>query len=115
MTISEKAALEITRLCAECAKDGDVGLRVSVSKGGCAGFQYNMELSESKPGDSTFREHGATVHIAPDSLPYLADCALDYEDSLSDSGFRIHNKRATRTCGCGTSFEPLSQGTSASP
>jgi iron-sulfur cluster assembly protein len=26
-------------------------------------------------------------------------------DNLNDAGFKIQNPRATRSCGCGTSFE----------
>ena len=27
-------------------------------------------------------------------------------DTLNDTGFKINNPNATRSCGCGTSFEP---------
>jgi iron-sulfur cluster assembly protein len=49
---------------------------------------------------------GAKVFIDPESAEKLAGSSLDYEDGLSGAGFRIRNPHATRSCGCGTSFEP---------
>jgi iron-sulfur cluster assembly protein len=49
---------------------------------------------------------GAKVFIDPDSAEKLEGSSLDYEDGLSGAGFRIRNPHATRSCGCGTSFEP---------
>jgi iron-sulfur cluster assembly protein len=31
---------------------------------------------------------------------------LDFCDDLVGTGFRLHNPNASRSCGCGTSFEP---------
>jgi hypothetical protein len=35
----------------------------------------------------------------------LKDCEIDFSDDLTDAGFKIHNRNAVRSCGCGTSFE----------
>jgi len=48
---------------------------------------------------------GVRVFLAPESLGYLRDSEIDYVDDLADSGFRIRNPNAARSCGCGTSFE----------
>ena len=40
------------------------------------------------------------------SAGFLQGSVVDYEDSLTGTGFRIQNPNARRTCGCGTSFEP---------
>ena len=40
------------------------------------------------------------------SIDYLRGYQLDYVESLSDSGFKLTNPNAARSCGCGTSFEP---------
>jgi len=34
----------------------------------------------------------------------LAGASLDYADGLNESGFKITNPNANRTCGCGQSF-----------
>jgi iron-sulfur cluster assembly accessory protein len=40
------------------------------------------------------------------SLPFLEGCRIDYVEALNDSGFKVENPNASRSCGCGTSFEP---------
>jgi iron-sulfur cluster assembly protein len=45
--------------------------------------------------------------IDAESADFLRDATLDFEDGLTGSGFRIVNPNAARTCGCGTSFEPV--------
>ncbi len=81
------------------------GLRLSVEHGGCAGMQYGMKVDEPREGDFVVQQDGARVLVDAASGKYLAGCTLDYEDGLTGSGFRIHNPRAVRSCGCGTSFE----------
>lgn len=88
-------------LCLE--KDG---LRLGVEKGGCAGYQYTMRLGGPEEGDCVVETGGVRVFLAADSLPFLEDVEIDYVDELADSGFRIRNANAARSCGCGTSFEP---------
>ena len=46
------------------------------------------------------------VSVDLDSIPYLEGSTLDYSDNLNDSGFKLLNPNASRSCGCGTSFEP---------
>ncbi|MEY2939230.1 MAG: iron-sulfur cluster insertion protein ErpA, partial [Actinomycetota bacterium] len=38
------------------------------------------------------------------SSQLLVGASLDYQDGLTDAGFKINNPNATRTCGCGNSF-----------
>ncbi len=83
-----------------------VGLRLQVEKGGCAGLQYAMKLDQPGTGDETIAQEDVFVIIDSESAAYLRGCTLDYVDSLNDSGFKIENPNAARSCGCGTSFEP---------
>ncbi len=86
------------------------GLRLFVSKGGCAGYSYSMKIAEPTDSDEIVESGGVRVFVDRESLPYLRGCEVDYEDSLNDSGFKIHNPNAARSCGCGTSFEPAKAG-----
>jgi iron-sulfur cluster assembly accessory protein len=43
--------------------------------------------------------------VDTESLNFISGSTLDYLETLNDSGFKIINPRAARTCGCGTSFE----------
>jgi iron-sulfur cluster assembly accessory protein len=84
---------------------GDKGLRVQIQKGGCSGLQYEMLLDNKKNGDAVVERDGVEFFVDPDSASMLKGSTLDYHDGLTGTGFRIVNPNATRTCGCGTSFE----------
>jgi len=104
--ITESAAIHLRTLLEEKAASPDQGLRLAVERGGCAGMQYNMEIDTRSGTDSIFGEQSAAVLIDSESLVFLDGSTLDYVDELTGSGFKIINPRATRSCGCGTSFEP---------
>ena len=82
------------------------GLRVLVQKGGCAGMQYGMKFDAPTAEDEILDQDGVRVMVDPQSMTFLEGCVLDYSDSLTDAGFKIHNPSAARSCGCGSSFEP---------
>lgn len=86
------------------------GLRLFVEKGGCAGMQYAMKVSAPEPTDDVVERNGARFFVDRESLEFLEGCHLDYVDALNDSGFKIENPNAARSCGCGTSFEPSKEG-----
>lgn len=103
--ISPTAADALRSLLASKDAGPEAGLRLAVRRGGCAGWQYEMKISEPEAGDDISDFEGGRLIVAADSLERLDGCVVDYEDSLSDAGFRIRNPQATRSCGCGTSFE----------
>jgi iron-sulfur cluster assembly protein len=65
-------------------------------------------LDEKKPGDAVVERDGVEFFIDNESARYLRGSTLDFHDGLSGVGFQIVNPNATRTCGCGTSFEVAS-------
>lgn len=109
VTITDQAALELKKLLASKGAAPAVGLRLAVSKGGCAGWQYEMEVAEPGEGDEITAIDGGSLIVAADSIERLDGCRVAYADSLSDAGFRIENPNAARSCGCGTSFEEADQ------
>ena len=66
---------------------------------------YVMEVSKAKDGDERLDQDGAVVFLDTESSEYLEGCQVYYEYGLTDSGFKIRNPNASRSCGCGTSFE----------
>ena len=86
------------------------GLRIVVEKGGCAGMQYEMHFDAARPGDEVSESEWARVFVDAASARFLEGSSLDYCDDLVGTGFRLQNPRAARSCGCGTSFEPLEGG-----
>jgi iron-sulfur cluster assembly accessory protein len=107
--ITDAAAKQLIVLASEKGLSENGGLRLSVEKGGCAGMQYAMTLGDPQEGDLLLEHLGARVWVDPESAGFLGDSVIDYEDGLSGAGFRIINPRATRSCGCGTSFEPVKE------
>jgi iron-sulfur cluster insertion protein len=80
-------------------------LRVSVSGGGCSGFQYGFSFDENSTADDTVVENcGVTLLVDPMSYMYLMGAEIDYKESLEGARFVINNPNAVSTCGCGESF-----------
>ena len=109
ITITDNAAKELKNIILNHVDSQNAGLRLSVSKGGCAGMQYVMQVENSQTGDQLIEKNGARVYISQDSFDYLKGCEVYYEYGLTDSGFKIRNPNASRSCGCGTSFEAVGE------
>ena len=103
VTVSERAAERIAVVLAK--EPAGTMLRVSVSGGGCSGFQYGFEFDAKRNDDDLVIERsGAAVLIDSMSLIYLAGSEIDYVDDLIGQSFQVKNPNATASCGCGTSF-----------
>ena len=103
VTMTEAAARQIARLM---ARDGHMGLRIGVKKGGCAGMEYTMEYaSEINPMDEVVEQDGARVMIAPMAQMFLFGTQIDYQTSLLESGFKFNNPNVEDACGCGESIK----------
>lgn len=102
--ISERAAGRIAKLVAQEDSDGAM-LRITVSGGGCSGFQYGFSLDDKKNDDDRlFERDGIGVVIDEASLDLLKGSEVDFVEDLIGSYFAITNPNASSTCGCGTSF-----------
>lgn len=105
ISITVKAVDELGKLLESRANSPEAGLRLAVRRGGCAGWQYEMKVADPEPGDEVVVSGAARVIVAADSFDRLRGCEIDFSDDLTDAGFKIHNPKAARSCGCGTSFE----------
>ncbi len=105
--VTDNAVNHLRLLLAEQPAPTGKGLRVQVAKGGCSGLQYEMSLDQRHEGDAVVARDEVQFLIDAESANFLRDATLDFEDGLTGSGFRIVNPNAARTCGCGTSFEPV--------
>ena len=107
LTITNSAADHLRDLLdARGASPEAEGLRLFVEKGGCAGMNYAMKIDAPADSDEIFEKNGVRVFVDRESLSFMDGSEVDYVDSLNDSGFKIQNPLAERSCGCGTSFEP---------
>ncbi len=104
ITISDSAAKRIAHLIAEEGNKAMM-LRVTVSGGGCSGFQYGFCLDDKvNDDDVVFEAGGVGAVVDKTSLELLDGSELDYVEDLIGSFFSMKNPNATSTCGCGTSF-----------
>ena len=103
VTLSQSAAKRIAHILA--SEPEGTALRISVSGGGCSGFQYGFDLDRNRADDDIVVERdGAVVLIDSVSLPYMGGSEIDFVDDLIGQSFQIHTPNATASCGCGTSF-----------
>lgn len=104
--LSESAAREIKSIIEQQELDAaKIRLRVGVKGGGCSGFSYLLDLTETrKDTDEEFEQHGIKIVCDPKSLLYLSGTTIDFKDEIMGRGFVFTNPNATATCGCGSSF-----------
>ncbi|MBU6412969.1 MAG: iron-sulfur cluster assembly accessory protein [Planctomycetes bacterium] len=104
--LTESAAREIRNIIQAQELDAEkVRLRVGVKGGGCSGFSYVLDLTEShKDTDEIFEQHGIKIVCDPKSLLYLSGTTVDFKDEIMSRGFVFKNPNATSSCGCGSSF-----------
>jgi len=104
ITVTENAASKVKQLL-EQEDDSAMALRVAVRPGGCSGFSYEMFFdSETIDSDQVTDISGVQVVVDETSAGLLVGATLDYKDGLEETGFKIDNPSAQRSCGCGKSF-----------
>ncbi len=123
VTVTDSAAREIASIIKQQELSPEaIRLRVGVKGGGCSGFNYLLDLTETmkdsdemwvytyKPGDSEsspedgIEEFEIRVVCDPKSYLYLNGAEIDFKDEIMGRGFVFNNPNATNTCGCGSSF-----------
>lgn len=102
--ISRNAAARIAKLI-EQEGNAAMMLRITVSGGGCSGFQYGFSLDGKVNGDDhVFEASGVKVVVDDMSLGLINGSELDFTDDMIGSYFSLKNPNAKSTCGCGSSF-----------
>ena len=105
ITLSEKAASEVSRIISDQNLPEGTGLRVSIAGGGCSGFTYKLGFdNEVSDFDETSEQHGIKLIVDKKSALYLTGAEVDFHDGLDNRGFVFNNPNAKRSCGCGSSF-----------
>lgn len=104
MTLSANAARRI-RFLMEQENQPDAAVRVAVTGGGCAGFQYGFDFDAAVAEDDfVFERDGARIVVDPLSLSFLQGSVVDYVEELIGASFQITIPSAASSCSCGTSF-----------
>jgi len=104
LVFTDSAATKVRSLIEE-EGNPELKLRVFITGGGCAGFQYGFTFEETEQeGDTRIEKGGVTLLVDPMSIQYLEGAEIDYTEGLEGAQFVIRNPNATTTCGCGSSF-----------
>jgi iron-sulfur cluster assembly protein len=102
--LTPKAAKAIQRFI-KFAETPVTGMRVSVSGGGCSGYQYGLKLEADAASDDTVLVvDGIQMMVDPATLPLVEGLVIDFIDTMTESGFKFDNPNAKAACGCGKSF-----------
>lgn len=104
IAVTENAVAKVRQLMQE--EDNEyLKLRVFVTGGGCAGFQYGFTFDEeAAEDDAVLTQDGVEFLVDALSFQYLQGSQVDYVEGLQGARFVINNPTATTTCGCGSSF-----------
>ncbi|HZU97536.1 MAG TPA: iron-sulfur cluster assembly accessory protein [Planctomycetota bacterium] len=105
ITVTEKAASKIREILKERNLPQTGGLRLGLKGGGCAGFEYIVDLAnEPTKFDLVTELEGARVIVDKKSYLFLNGTEVDYQKTLMGQGFVFKNPNSKGNCGCGTSF-----------
>jgi iron-sulfur cluster assembly protein len=105
MRLTDRAAARV-RSIIERSDSAIAGLRVGVTKGGCAGMEYTMEYAAApSPLDEVVEDKGVRILIDPKAVLFLLGTEMDYVTEKMSSRFVFNNPNQTSACGCGESVE----------
>ena len=135
VNVTEAAIREIAAIVRQQNLDPEtIRLRVGVKGGGCSGFSYLLDLTETQKdtdqvwaftaevpvpvaatagggrGEPDAGDQHATesftirVICDPKSYIYINGTEVDFREEIMGRGFVFNNPNATATCGCGSSF-----------
>jgi iron-sulfur cluster assembly protein len=108
VAVTERAVAEIKKAASQRPVPPK-GLRVGIRGGGCTGFSYLFEWSDTDPRPEdkvlSFEDGAVRVIIDPKSYLYLDGSTLEYATSMMGRGFKFTNPNVKGTCGCGESVQ----------
>jgi iron-sulfur cluster assembly protein len=115
MRLTDAAVMRVRDILAKADRPV-VGVRVGVTKGGCAGMTYKVEYADAvKPGDEVVEQDGARVLIDPTAVLFLLGTEMDYRIDKLSAQFVFKNPNETSACGCGESVQLTPADTDGAP
>ncbi len=99
VVLSENAANEIKRVISEQNRPELKYVRIGVVGGGCSGFQYSFDFTNSYDAENDLFEehHGVGVVVDKKSDLYLDGTEVDFYTDLSRRGFTFNNPNAVKS------------------
>ncbi len=105
VSLTESAISEIKKIVTDKSIPAEYALRVGVKGGGCSGLSYILGFDLQKENDNIYNYEGINIVMEKTHGMYLVGMEIDFVEGLNNRGFTFNNPNATKTCGCGSSFE----------
>lgn len=103
ITLTDSARARIRGYLA--ADPAAIGLRFGVSKSGCSGWGYKVDMARSVGADDTaFEVDGVCIYVDAASLPLVDGTVIDFLKQGLNEQFAFRNPNVAGECGCGESF-----------
>ena len=106
ITLTEKAAEMILDVI-EAQELKNPYLELRIVGGGCSGLQYALGLTEIDDlgiDEVVFHSNGVNIVTTLKESKYVEGSIVDFIDMPLGGGFKVNNPKATKSCGCGSSF-----------
>ena len=96
----------IAKILEKQKREKFTGIRLGITGGGCAGFEYVFDRTNSLPSEEDVElDFGKfRVLINKMSIPYLVGMTLDYQIEGLNEVFKFINPKEQSSCGCGVSI-----------
>ena len=96
----------IQQLLENQKRDGWKNIRLGITGGGCAGFEYVFDSSnDDGNADDIVLDYGKfNILINKMSVPYLSGMTLDFITEGLNKLFKFVNPKEQASCGCGVSI-----------
>jgi len=95
----------IAKMKEVCESHGKPYIRFGVKGGGCAGFNYKIDVTESKTDKDQELAFGDVKILVDERCEmFILGTKIDYKSEIFGSYFTYDNPNAQSSCGCGTSF-----------
>ena len=105
-TIIQVTDEAITKILEKQRKEKFSGIRLGITGGGCAGFEYVFDRTNSAPSQEDVElDYGKfRILINKLSIPYLVGMTLDFQTEGLNELFKFINPKEQSSCGCGVSI-----------
>ena len=105
-TIIEVTDEAIAKILEKQRKEKFSGIRLGITGGGCAGFEYVFDRTNSAPSQEDVElDYGKfRILINKMSVPYLVGMTLDFQKEGLNELFKFINPKEQSSCGCGVSI-----------
>ena len=105
-TIIQVTDEAITKILEKQRKEKFSGIRLGITGGGCAGFEYVFDRTNSAPSQEDVElDYGKfRILINKLSIPYLVGMTLDFQKEGLNELFKFINPKEQSSCGCGVSI-----------